>query len=56
MTFSLEYQKTLNTRILDVHRRAGSHTDPHVCLGFLFSFFKYLNIILVLLTQEVYLF
>lgn len=38
MTFSLEYQKTLNTRILDVHRRAGSHTDPHVCLGFLFSF------------------
>lgn len=31
MTFSLEYQKTLNTRILDVHRRAGSHTDPHLC-------------------------
>ncbi|KAK9530481.1 hypothetical protein VZT92_011977 [Zoarces viviparus] len=29
MTFSLEYQKSLNTRVLDVHRRAGIHTDPH---------------------------
>lgn len=32
MSFSLGYQKTLNTCILDVHRRAGSHTDPHVSL------------------------
>lgn len=32
MTFSLDYQKTLNTCILDVHRRADSHTDPHVSL------------------------
>ncbi|XP_034427237.1 ferritin, lower subunit isoform X1 [Hippoglossus hippoglossus] len=31
MTFSLDYQKTLNTCILDVHRRASSHTDPHLC-------------------------
>ncbi|XP_030610527.1 ferritin, middle subunit [Archocentrus centrarchus] len=31
MAFSLEYQKTLNARILDVHRRAGNHTDPHLC-------------------------
>ncbi|XP_029705021.1 ferritin, lower subunit isoform X1 [Takifugu rubripes] len=31
MTFSLDYQKTLNTCILDVHRRANGHTDPHFC-------------------------
>lgn len=31
MSFSLEYQKSLNTCILDVHRRAGSHSDPHLC-------------------------
>ncbi|XP_060885027.1 ferritin, lower subunit-like [Labrus mixtus] len=30
MTFSLDYQKTLNTCILDVHRRAGNNTDPHL--------------------------
>lgn len=32
MSFSLDYQKSLNTRILDVHRRAGNHSDPHVSL------------------------
>ncbi|KAM6899164.1 ferritin, lower subunit-like [Lycodopsis pacificus] len=31
MSFSLEYQKSLNTCVLDVHRRAGIHTDPHLC-------------------------
>uniref|UniRef100_A0A671Y778 Ferritin n=1 Tax=Sparus aurata TaxID=8175 RepID=A0A671Y778_SPAAU len=31
MSFSLDYQKSLNTCILDVHRRAGTHTDPHLC-------------------------
>lgn len=31
MSFSLDYQKSLNTYILDVHRRAGIHTDPHLC-------------------------
>ncbi|XP_040923408.1 ferritin, middle subunit [Toxotes jaculatrix] len=31
MSFSLDYQKSLNTCILDVHRRAGIHTDPHLC-------------------------
>ncbi|XP_026172140.1 ferritin, middle subunit [Mastacembelus armatus] len=31
MSFSLEYQKSLNTSILNVHRRAGVHTDPHLC-------------------------
>lgn len=31
MSFSLDYQKSLNTFILDVHRRAGTHPDPHLC-------------------------
>lgn len=31
MSFSLDYQKSLNTCILDVHSRAGSHGDPHLC-------------------------
>ncbi|XP_069011802.1 ferritin, heavy subunit [Embiotoca jacksoni] len=31
MSFSLEYQKSLNTRVLDVHRRAGTNNDPHLC-------------------------
>ncbi|XP_029311811.1 ferritin, middle subunit [Cottoperca gobio] len=31
ITFSLDYQKSLNTCILEVHRRAGNHTDPHLC-------------------------
>ncbi|KAM9426223.1 ferritin heavy chain, oocyte isoform 1-T2 [Pholidichthys leucotaenia] len=31
MSFSLEYQKNLNAQILEVHHRAGSHTDPHLC-------------------------
>ncbi|XP_054914109.1 ferritin, middle subunit-like isoform X2 [Poeciliopsis prolifica] len=31
LTFSLEYQKSLNTSILDVHRRANSKKDPHLC-------------------------
>ncbi|KAF7661199.1 hypothetical protein LDENG_00267110 [Lucifuga dentata] len=31
MSFSLEYQKSLNTCILDVHCRASGHTDPHLC-------------------------
>lgn len=34
MTFSLDYQKSLNTCILDVHRRADNHKDPHVSLDF----------------------
>lgn len=35
MSFSLDYQKSLNTCILDVHRRAGINTDPHVRLALL---------------------
>lgn len=35
MSFSLDYQKSLNTCILDVHRKAGSHTDAHVSLALL---------------------
>ncbi|XP_017274066.1 ferritin, lower subunit [Kryptolebias marmoratus] len=31
LTFSLEYQKSLNTCVLDVHRRADNHKDPHLC-------------------------
>uniref|UniRef100_A0A8C6U9B4 Ferritin n=1 Tax=Neogobius melanostomus TaxID=47308 RepID=A0A8C6U9B4_9GOBI len=31
MSFSLDHQKSLNTCILDVHRRAGSNSDPHLC-------------------------
>lgn len=31
LSFSLEYQKSMNTRVLDVHRRGGTHTDPHLC-------------------------
>jgi len=31
MSFSLDYQKSLNTCVLDVHRRAGAHMDPHMC-------------------------
>ncbi|XP_074519350.1 ferritin, lower subunit [Halichoeres trimaculatus] len=31
MTFSLDYQKSMNTCVLDVHRKAGSNTDPHLC-------------------------
>ncbi|KAM4715632.1 ferritin, lower subunit-like isoform 1-T3 [Anableps anableps] len=31
LTFSLEYQKSLNTRILEVHHRANGHNDPHLC-------------------------
>uniref|UniRef100_A0A1A7W6H4 Ferritin n=2 Tax=Iconisemion striatum TaxID=60296 RepID=A0A1A7W6H4_9TELE len=31
LTFSLEYQKSLNTCILEVHRSADGHKDPHLC-------------------------
>ncbi|XP_071375539.1 ferritin, lower subunit [Centroberyx affinis] len=31
MSFSLDYQKSLNTCIIDVHRRAGINSDPHLC-------------------------
>ncbi|XP_010902978.1 ferritin, lower subunit [Esox lucius] len=31
MAFSLEYQKTLNTSLLEVHSVANTHTDPHLC-------------------------
>ncbi|KAM3592650.1 uncharacterized protein V6R79_022892 [Siganus canaliculatus] len=31
MSFSLDYQKSLNTCVLDVHRKAGNHADPHMC-------------------------
>ncbi|CAL8263901.1 unnamed protein product [Arctogadus glacialis] len=31
LTFSLDYQKTLNSRVLDLHRRADGHKDPHLC-------------------------
>ncbi|XP_061765344.1 ferritin, lower subunit-like [Nerophis ophidion] len=31
LSFSLDYQKAMNTCILDVHSKAGSHTDPHLC-------------------------
>nr|XP_040032221.1 ferritin, liver middle subunit [Gasterosteus aculeatus aculeatus]XP_040032222.1 ferritin, liver middle subunit [Gasterosteus aculeatus aculeatus] len=31
MSFSLDYQKSLNTCVLDLHRRASTHTDSHLC-------------------------
>ncbi|KAJ8245840.1 hypothetical protein GJAV_G00260870 [Gymnothorax javanicus] len=31
MTFSLDYQKSLNQSLLEVHSTANSHTDPHLC-------------------------
>ncbi|XP_061666456.1 ferritin, lower subunit-like [Syngnathoides biaculeatus] len=31
MSFSLDYQKAMNTCILEAHRKAGTHTDPHLC-------------------------
>ncbi|XP_007544474.1 ferritin, lower subunit, partial [Poecilia formosa] len=31
LTFSLDHQKSLNTFILDVHRRADGNKDPHLC-------------------------
>ncbi|XP_072514770.1 ferritin, lower subunit [Salminus brasiliensis] len=31
ISFSLEYQKSLNNSLLDIHRIAGKHTDPHLC-------------------------
>jgi len=31
MTFSMEFQKAMNASVLEVHSRAGSHTDPHLC-------------------------
>ncbi|KAM4524304.1 ferritin, heavy subunit isoform 1-T3 [Odontesthes bonariensis] len=31
LSFALEYQKSLNTCVLDVHRRAGTNNDPHLC-------------------------
>lgn len=31
MSFSLDYQKSLNSCVLDIHRRAGAHGDPHLC-------------------------
>ncbi|XP_072229873.1 ferritin, lower subunit [Leuresthes tenuis] len=31
LSFSLEYQKSLNTCVLEVHRRAGTNNDPHLC-------------------------
>lgn len=37
MSFSLDCQKSVNTCILDVHRRAGTHNDPHVSLALLDS-------------------
>ncbi|KAJ0060129.1 hypothetical protein NL108_003977, partial [Boleophthalmus pectinirostris] len=29
VSFSLDYQKSLNGCILDIHRRAGNNGDPH---------------------------
>ncbi|CAL8285058.1 unnamed protein product [Merluccius merluccius] len=31
LSFSLDYQKTLNSSVLDLHRRANEHKDPHLC-------------------------
>ncbi|XP_068439276.1 ferritin, lower subunit-like [Clinocottus analis] len=31
LSFSLDFQKVLNGCVLDVHRRAETHTDPHLC-------------------------
>ncbi|CAL8303878.1 unnamed protein product [Lota lota] len=31
LSFSLDYQKTLNSRVLDLHCRADGHKDPHLC-------------------------
>jgi len=31
MSFSLDYQKSLNTFIIEVHRKAGNHGDAHLC-------------------------
>ncbi|XP_062842171.1 ferritin, lower subunit-like [Trichomycterus rosablanca] len=31
ISFSLEYQKSLNASLLNIHGIAGKHTDPHLC-------------------------
>ncbi|KAJ3608006.1 hypothetical protein NHX12_025057 [Muraenolepis orangiensis] len=31
LAFSLDHQKTLNTRVLDLHRRAQGNGDPQLC-------------------------
>ncbi|XP_077595544.1 ferritin, lower subunit [Stigmatopora nigra] len=31
LSFSLDYQKAVNTCILEVHVKADTHTDPHLC-------------------------
>jgi len=31
LSFSLDYQKSVNAAILEVHHRAGNHGDAHLC-------------------------
>ncbi|XP_051542734.1 ferritin, lower subunit-like [Myxocyprinus asiaticus] len=31
ITFSLEYQKSLNRSLLEIHQAAGENSDPHQC-------------------------
>ncbi|XP_056594805.1 ferritin, lower subunit-like [Triplophysa dalaica] len=31
IAFSLDYQKSLNRSLLEVHQAAGEHSDPHLC-------------------------
>ncbi|TRY79030.1 hypothetical protein DNTS_022232 [Danionella cerebrum] len=31
LNFSLEHQKSLNQSLLEIHRAAGEHADPHLC-------------------------
>ncbi|XP_028845021.1 ferritin, lower subunit isoform X2 [Denticeps clupeoides] len=31
ISFSLDFQKSLNSSLLELHRAAGAHTDPHLC-------------------------
>ncbi|XP_051969724.1 ferritin, lower subunit-like [Xyrauchen texanus] len=31
ITFSLEYQKSLNRSLLEIHQAAGENSDPHLC-------------------------
>ncbi|XP_030625967.1 ferritin, lower subunit [Chanos chanos] len=31
MSFSLDYQKSLNRSLLEIHHTASTHADPHLC-------------------------
>ncbi|XP_059380345.1 ferritin, lower subunit-like [Carassius carassius] len=39
ITFSLDHQKSLNRTLLEIHKAAGEHSDPHLCDFLESSFF-----------------